>query len=152
MRPEPGGIDEFGLVDDAIDFLVSGDEAEIRLKREPLGIEPVARTTERRRDMVADSPRHVTDQRREHRLLAVEIGVEGASATLARLVIPTIELSLNPRSPNSPSAASRILRNVFSPRAVRGSLPSLASVALVSANVFVMLNCHSPRSTHHLTS
>src|SRR5215210_7511984 len=42
--------------------------------------------------------------------------------------MPTIELSEKPRVPNSSRAASRILRSVFSPRAVRGALPSLAAL------------------------
>src|SRR5438552_13110812 len=36
--------------------------------------------------------------------------------------MPTIEVSEKPRSPNSSRAASRILRSVRSPRAVRGVL------------------------------
>ena len=84
MGAEALGIDEFGLVDDAIDFLVVGDEAQISGQRARLDVERVAGALDRRGDRVADPRRHVAHQRREHRVLAVEISVEGAERDLAR--------------------------------------------------------------------
>ena len=46
------------------------------------------------------------------------------SATPARWVIQTMEVSENPCAPNSSRAASRILRKVRSPRAVLGAFPA----------------------------
>src|SRR5581483_4704161 len=57
------------------------------------------------------------------------------SATPARCVIPTIELSEKPRSPNSSRAASRILRKVRSPRAVRGVLEAAAPSCVLASTL-----------------
>src|SRR4051794_40444532 len=58
------------------------------------------------------------------------------SATPARWVMPTIELSEKPRSPNSSRAASRILRSVRSPLGVRGALAAaLASGCTASSTL-----------------
>ena len=54
------------------------------------------------------------------------------SATLAVRVISVIPVSAKPRVPNSVRAASRILRRVSSPRAVRGDLAG-GAVGLKSA-------------------
>src|SRR5258708_5538244 len=71
-------VDEFGLVDDAVDVAVIANEAQEGLERATLTVKPVCCVAERRPDIVADLRRHVANERPEQRLLGFEICVEGA--------------------------------------------------------------------------
>ena len=77
MRAEALGIDELGLVDDPVDCLVGRGRSR---RKETSARPPVERIggAASGRNMVADLRRHVAHQLLEHRLLAVEISVEGA--------------------------------------------------------------------------
>ena len=101
--------------------------------------------------MVADLRRHVADQRLEHRLLAVEVSVEGAERDAGALVIPTIEPSENPRSPNSsqrrvedlaqgPLAARGARRLAVARRADRARLRSHSASAMRSIAQYAPLS------------
>ena len=72
------GLDELGLVDDAVDVAMLARELEEGFERAAFAVDRVAWRLELRRDAVADLRRHVAHERLEHRLLAVEVGVEGA--------------------------------------------------------------------------
>ena len=54
MQPEAGRVDELGLVDDPVDLLVIGDEAQIGGQRALLGVERPAGVGDRRGDLLAD--------------------------------------------------------------------------------------------------
>ena len=71
-------IDELGLVDDAVDFLVLAHEAEEGFKPDALGADLVGRRLHARRDMVAQLLAHIADERLEDFVLRIEIGIETA--------------------------------------------------------------------------
>ena len=66
------GGDEFGLIDDPVDFLVLARELQERLQRGMFAIEGRIRVGDNRGDMIADPSRHVEHQRTEQRILRFE--------------------------------------------------------------------------------
>src|SRR3546814_2380695 len=73
-----GIIDELGLVDDAVDFLMLAHEAEEGAKPGMLGGDFVGRGLDDRGDIIPQLLTHIADQRLENRLFRIEISIETA--------------------------------------------------------------------------
>ena len=82
MAPEAFGIDELSFVDDPVDCLVVLDELKQGGESAAFAFQRVCFDRKRWSDGDSHPFGHVANERLEHRLLAVEIGIEGAQRDL----------------------------------------------------------------------
>src|SRR3546814_17925006 len=73
-----GVIDEFGLVDDAVNLLMLAHEAEEGSAADAFGLDLVGRGLKDRGHMVAQLLAHIADERLEDFLFRIQIGLEDA--------------------------------------------------------------------------
>ena len=81
-------LDELGFVDQAIDVAVLAREPQKDSSARPSASIASVDPLRRRRDIVAHLRRHVADDFTEHRLLGIEVGVEGAERDAGALRDP----------------------------------------------------------------
>ena len=71
-------VDEFGLIDDPVDFLVGAREVEESHQRRLLGPIALPSRAKHRSEAFADPAADIADQGPEYRVLAIEVSVERA--------------------------------------------------------------------------